>query len=200
MAALNNMHRVFISQVGSDAQSGNALVILEEPQSEKLIPIWIGSAEAAAISFALQEIRTERPLTHQLLFETIEKLDYAVEKVEITEIKNKAFFANLYLAKKPDEQSENFESLEYTIIDSRPSDAIAVALLSSAPIFVADSVLESAGLPKSDVRTIGPDDEKPKKRQATKRQSAEERAKDDASFKAFVDNVKASDFRLDDRT
>lgn len=200
MAALNNMHRVFISQVGCDAQSGNALVILEEPQSEKLIPIWIGSAEAAAISFALQEIRTERPLTHQLLFETIEKLDYAVEKVEITEIKNKAFFANLYLAKKPDEQSDEFESLEYTIIDSRPSDAIAVALLSSAPIFVADSVLESAGLPKSDVRSIGPDDEKPKKRQATKRQSAEERAKDDASFKAFVDNVKASDFRLDDRT
>ncbi len=195
------MHRVFISQVGCDAQSGNAIVILEEPQSEKLIPIWIGAAEAAAISFALQEIKTERPLTHQLLFDTIEKLDFAVEKVEITEIKNKAFFANLYLAKKPNEDTdEDVESLEYTIIDSRPSDAIAVALLSSAPIFVADSVLESAGLPKSDVRTLGTEEEKPKKKQArTKPQSAEEIAKDKASFKAFLENVKASDFRLDDR-
>lgn len=204
MAALPKMHRVFISQVGCDAQSGNALVILEEPQSDKLIPIWIGSPEAAAISFAMQDIKTDRPLTHQLLFDTINELNYAVEKVEITEIRNKAFFANLYLARKPSlGRKKETSEIEYKIIDSRPSDAIAVAVLSGAPIFVAESVLQNAGMPRKDVRTIGAQREQQQKllenKSATVQKSPEEIAQEDESFRNFVENIKASDFNLEDR-
>jgi bifunctional DNase/RNase len=177
------MLKVFVSQVGSDAKTGNAVVLLNEPDGERMLPIWIGSAEATAISWALQDIRTDRPLTHQLLFNTIKALDFSVEKVEITEIKNQAFLAKLYLSKN-DPSSED-EGRTQRVIDARPSDAIALALLDAAPIFVAPSVFAQAAISLKDERKLSDSAAKPPKR-----------LEEDELFKNFVKDLKASDFKM----
>ncbi len=182
------MQKVFVSQVGCDAKTGNAVVLLNAPACEKMLPIWIGAPEAAAIGWAMQEIRPERPLTHQLILNTIEALNYTVEKVEISEIKNKAFLAKLYLLEKNNGLKRVNESeLDIKIIDSRPSDAIALALLCSAPIYVSASVLEQAAVSSKELE------------ETEKKQSDQDLAvplEEDSEFGNFLKDLKASDFKL----
>ena len=177
------MQKVHISQVGCDAQTGKAVILLNEPEGTRVLPIWIGLAEAKAITLALQEIQTSRPLTHELLFNVITQTQHAIEKVEIYELKDNAFIARIILRKvteetKPQEQFEPVSaSSEHTTlaIDARPSDAIAVAIMASAPIYVAGEVLEQAAIPASSIQK----DEQ-----------------EDTEFKSFVQDLKASDFKL----
>ncbi len=113
-------------------QGGNFLVLLMDDEEKKVLPISIGPLEAQAIAIVLQGETPPRPLTHDLLKSVCENLGGDMEKVVITDIKESTFYAEVYL-------NQNGES---RIIDSRPSDAIALALRFEAPIYMATRLVE----------------------------------------------------------
>jgi len=110
------------------------VVILKEKESDRYLPIWIGPAEADAIAVRLQDVQVARPLTHDLLRTVIEQLGGSIDHIFINDLSNDTFFAKIVL-------QVDGRSVE---IDARPSDAIALALRTKAPIFVEDDVVESA--------------------------------------------------------
>ncbi|MDO8615133.1 MAG: bifunctional nuclease family protein [Dehalococcoidia bacterium] len=112
------------------------VVILKEKDSDRYLPIWIGPAEADAIAVRLQEVAVARPLTHDLLRSIIDTLGASVEYVLVNDLANDTFFARIML-------QIDGRSLE---IDSRPSDAIALAVRAQVPIFADEAVLEKAGV------------------------------------------------------
>ena len=112
------------------------VVILKEKESDRYLPIWIGPAEADAIAVRLQEVAVARPLTHDLLRSIIDSLGASVESVIVSDLSNDTFFARIML-------QVDGRSLE---IDSRPSDAIALAVRAQVPIFAEEAVLEKAGV------------------------------------------------------
>ncbi len=113
-------------------QGGNFLVLLMDDEEKKVLPISIGPLEAQAIAIVLQGETPPRPLTHDLLKAVCENLGGDMEKVIITDIKESTFYAEVYL-------QQNSETL---VIDSRPSDAIALALRFGAPIYMATRLIE----------------------------------------------------------
>jgi bifunctional DNase/RNase len=112
------------------------VVILKEKESDRYLPIWIGPAEADAIAVRLQEVAVARPLTHDLLRSVIDSLGAAVDYVIVNDLSNDTFFARIML-------QIDGRVME---IDSRPSDAIALAVRAQVPIFADESVLEKAGV------------------------------------------------------
>ena len=110
------------------------LIILKDLEGKCVLPIWIGLLEASAIATELENIRLPRPMTHDLLGDILDKLKVEVKKVEVAELKDNTFFANLYLT----------IPRKTIIIDARPSDAIAIALRTKAPIFVNEKVIEKS--------------------------------------------------------
>jgi len=112
------------------------VVILKEKDSDRYLPIWIGPAEADAISIKLQNVDIARPLTHDLLDSIISTLGASVNFIVVNDLHNDTFYAKIML-------SSNGKQLE---IDSRPSDAIALAVRVTVPIYVEESVLEKAGI------------------------------------------------------
>ena len=112
------------------------VVILREKDSDRYLPIWIGPAEADAIAVRLQEVSVARPLTHDLLRSVIDSLGASVEYVLVNELANDTFYARIML-------QVDGRSME---IDSRPSDAIALAVRAQVPIFADESVLDRAGV------------------------------------------------------
>jgi hypothetical protein len=112
------------------------VVILKEKSSDRYLPIWIGPAEADAIAVQLQEVPLARPLTHDLLRSVIDTLGGTVNHVLVNDLSNDTFYARIVL-------DVNGGALE---IDSRPSDAIALAVRAKVPIFADESVLDKAGV------------------------------------------------------
>ena len=112
------------------------VVILKEKESDRYLPIWIGPAEADAIAVRLQEVAVARPLTHDLLRTIIDSLGATVAYILVNDLANDTFFARIAL-------DVDGNSLE---IDSRPSDAIALAVRAQVPIYADESVLEKAGV------------------------------------------------------
>ena len=112
------------------------IVLLKEKEGERFLPIWIGAMEATAIAFALQGIVTARPMTHDLLKNLLEELAVNVEAIEITELKEGTFYAVIKLALN----GSRYE------VSSRPSDAIALAVRASVPIFAHEDVLTEASI------------------------------------------------------
>jgi bifunctional DNase/RNase len=112
------------------------VVILKEKDSDRYLPIWIGPAEADAIAIKLQDVSVPRPLTHDLLLSTINDLGAKIESIIVNDLNNDTFYARIRL----DMAGQNVE------IDSRPSDAIALAVRAKAPIYADDAVLEKAGI------------------------------------------------------
>ncbi|HEU4760402.1 MAG TPA: bifunctional nuclease family protein [Dehalococcoidia bacterium] len=112
------------------------VVILKEKEADRYLPIWIGPAEADAIAVRLQEVAVARPLTHDLLRSIIDALGASVAYVVVNDLTNDTFFARIML-------DIDGKSLE---IDSRPSDAIALAVRVQVPIFAEESVLDKAGV------------------------------------------------------
>jgi len=112
-------------------QRGSPVVLLAAEDEEKVLPIWIGHAEGIAIELHIKGEKFERPLTHDLLRTTLESLGASVARVAVTELRENTFYAKIYL------EREN----EVYVIDARPSDSIALALKTGAPIFVAHDVL-----------------------------------------------------------
>ena len=112
------------------------VVILKEKTAERYLPIWIGPAEADAIAVKLQGVNVPRPLTHDLLRSVIDSLGASVNSIIVSDLKNDTFFAKIIL-------NVDGGAVE---IDSRPSDALALAVRAEVPIFADESVLEKAGI------------------------------------------------------
>ena len=134
-----------------DPSSKTPIVLLHDATADAFLPIWIGVFEANAIALRIEGLEPPRPMTHDLLFTSLGLLGAQVEKVKISELKENTFYAVISL-RGPDGQHE---------IDSRPSDAIALALRAEAPIYAHRTVLESAQA--VDFNSNLTDDEKLKK-------------------------------------
>lgn len=150
------------------------VVILREKGTERYLPIWIGPAEADAITIKLQGVTPPRPLTHDLLESVISKLGARVKSVIVSDLQNDTFYARLILDVKG-------APLE---LDSRPSDAMAIAIRTDAPIYVEEMVLDRAGI------LIDNETGKPiPQRKDDKREVTEEELKSISAFRDFIDNL-----------
>jgi bifunctional DNase/RNase len=130
-----------------DPVSKMPIVVLEDPQTDRILPIWIGVFEANAIALTIENIPTPRPMTHDLLKSFLEKLEVAVEKIVVNDVRNNTFYALIHLRYRD----------QPVVIDSRPSDAIALALRVNSPIFVEDSVVQRAQSVKFDENLEDPE-------------------------------------------
>jgi uncharacterized protein len=167
------MIEVTIDSIRVSLMSQHRIVILKDVASDRYLPIWIGPCEADAITVELQEVEVSRPLTHDLLKSTISQLGSEVVHIIINELRNDVFYARIVL-------EFNGRRIE---IDSRPSDAIALAVRVHVPIFVEDSVMErAANTPEQEVEGDTPTVDTPDDRLSI--------------FKDFVDTLDLDD--LDD--
>ncbi len=122
-----------VSKIRIDERRGEQVVVLKERGGNRLLPIIIGISEVTAIKMKISGIQPSRPLTHDLLQNTISQLGATLERIVITKLEFNTFFAKLILQTKDGVKSE---------VDARPSDSIAVALRADAPIYVAEEVLD----------------------------------------------------------
>jgi bifunctional DNase/RNase len=120
-----------------DERTDTPVVVLQEINGKRVLPIWIGRSEARAIAMELAGQKFQRPLTHDLMKTVIEGLDGAIKKVDILDLKENTFFAKLFIEKGD----------EILGIDARPSDSIALALKTKAPVFVAEALLRDQAAP-----------------------------------------------------
>jgi uncharacterized protein len=130
------MHEMVVYGVSFDMVGKQPIVLLKTAEGNKFLPIWIGHPEAAAILMKLQGASTPRPMTHDLLTEILGQLNVRVVQIAVTELRENTFYALITL-------TINGSEVE---IDSRPSDAIALAVRAGAPIFAADSVIEESAI------------------------------------------------------
>jgi bifunctional DNase/RNase len=121
-----------ISGLAIDPLSSVPIVILKEVTGKNSVPIWIGLLEASAIATVLEEIEFSRPMTHDLLKNIMETMNIVIERIVVDDLKDNTYYATIYMVA----DGRNFE------IDSRPSDAIAIALRTSAKIYMEESVIE----------------------------------------------------------
>ena len=161
------MQEMVIYGVSFDMVGKQPIVLLKTAEGNKFLPIWIGHPEAAAILLKLQGANTPRPMTHDLLTDMLEKLEARVIRIAVTELRENTFYAVVTVAVDGSEIE----------IDSRPSDAIALAVRSDAPIYADDSVIEESAIEfeHEDVN--------------------EEEVVEE--FKKFLDEVKPEDFSAD---
>ncbi len=158
------------------------VVILKEKVAERYLPIWIGPSEADAIAVKLQGVTVPRPLTHDLLVSVIESLGASVNSIVVSDLKNDTFFAKIML---------NVDG-NVVEIDSRPSDALAIAVRSEVPIFADESVMDKAGI-YLDQETGKPTAETGETNIEGKKISEEEMKKLSA-FKDFINTLDLEDF------
>ena len=149
--------------IALDTRTGSPIVVLHDKDNRKALPIWIGSAEASAIIRKIENLSVARPMTHDLIINIIEKLNYKLDRIEINDVGKDTYYATLFLKNDKDEIVE---------IDSRPSDAIALAIRVDAPIFVTANVISNGSV-------------------STDSAKDEEEAQE---FKKFVQSIKPSDF------
>jgi uncharacterized protein len=178
------MIEVVIDSIRVSLMSQHRLVILKDANLDRYIPIWIGPFEAEAITIELQDNTPQRPLTHDLIKSIINELGGRVVHVIINDLRNDVFYARLVI-------EVDGRQVE---IDSRSSDAVAVAVRVKVPIFVADTVMEKAGVePDEDVEheiIIGSD--KPNDSSKSKE------SVDEAKLSAFADFVNSLDIDIGD--
>jgi len=117
-----------------DPVTNMPIVILKDLEGEKVLPIWVGIFEANAIALQVENVSTPRPMTHDLLRNVITDLDGRVDRVVVSELRDNTFYAVIHMTVRG----------EALAIDARPSDAIALALRTRAPILVSDEVIDSA--------------------------------------------------------
>lgn len=169
------MIEVVIDSVRVSLMSQHRVVVLKDVNNERYLPIWIGPCEAEAITVKLQDMPTPRPLTHDLLRAAIRELGGRVVHILISDLRQEVYYARIVI----DMAGEQVE------IDSRPSDAIALAVRVSAPIFVAEAVMDKAARePDEDIE-----------REVAGEEGTAERV-DDRRLSAFADFVDSLD--LDD--
>jgi hypothetical protein len=123
-----------VSGIALDPFTNTPIVILKDLTGEKILPIWIGFMEASSIAMELEKTPRVRPLTHDLMKNLLDRVKFSITKIEVTDLRNDTFYAEIHLKRENEEH----------IIDSRPSDAIAIAIRTGSPIFVNDQVLEKS--------------------------------------------------------
>ncbi len=143
------MIQVTVDSIRASLMSQRRVVILKDIDEERYLPIWIGPFEAEAITLELKQVELARPLTHDLLKSVITKMGGKVSHVLVDDLRDDTFYARIVL-------DNNGHRLE---VDSRPSDAIALAVRTNAPIFVADSVMEQAGITPEEGISYADEDE-----------------------------------------
>jgi len=164
------MVRVLLRAVRVDLQSNTPVLLLQETEGDgRTLPIFIGSPEATAIAYALQGVVMPRPLTHDLMKDMLEALGIEVEHVIITELRASTYYAELHLVRAG----------QRTVVSSRPSDAVALAVRTESPLFVSDELMESEGI----ILTLESEEE-------------EEDTPDElvGQFRQFLDQVRPEDF------
>lgn len=124
-----------VKNLAFDLSKSGAMVFLEEMKGKRILPIWIGIFEANAIALELRKISTARPMTHDLILNIIKGFEGEVIKIVVTELRDNTFYATIHINTKDGEVE----------IDSRPSDAIAVALRVGSSIYVVEEVIQQAG-------------------------------------------------------
>ncbi len=147
------MVEVTIDSIRVSLMSQHRVVILKDVDSERYLPIWIGPCEADAITVELQEVEVARPLTHDILTNVIQELGADVSHILVRDLRDDVFYAFIVL-------DQNGTRLE---VDTRPSDALAVAVRVSVPIFVEDDVMDQAGIvpePEMEAEDSDVDDER----------------------------------------
>lgn len=163
------MIEVVIESIRISLISQHRIVLLREVDSDRQLPIWIGPCEAEAITMELQDVKVARPMTQDLLKNVIGELGGTVSHVLVKELNESVFHARLFITVEG-----AAEPLE---IDCRPSDAIALAVRAKVPIFIAEEVMDAAGVePQEDVQETKPADE------------------DDDNLDAFTDFLNTLDF------
>jgi hypothetical protein len=156
-----------------DPMSNMPIIILRDEEDKRSLPIWVGIFEANAIALELEKIATPRPMTHDLIKNILEAIEARVAKVVVTDLRDNTFFAVLYL---------QIGEQEYTV-DSRPSDAIALALRVGAPIFVDEDVVRKA-------KTL----------EVTKEGAEPVKTDDPERLKEWLQNIKPEDFEKFNKT
>lgn len=158
------MIEMHIMGIAIDTRTGSPIVILNDHEGRRALPIWIGQAEASAIIRIMEEIETPRPMTHDLICNILKLTNNTIEKIEINDLNESTYYATLFLKNKNGDKNQ---------LDSRPSDAIAIALKNNSPIFVTPNVVMDG--------TISTDIERDEK--------------ETEEFKDFVRDIKPSDFK-----
>lgn len=133
------MIEVFVSRLGLDSSTQSYVVILQEKEGERLLPIWIGQPEAESIVMQMHSIKRVRPLTHDLCKSLIVGLGGELQRVHITRVEKNTYYAELHIARNGD----------VVQVDARPSDSIAIALRLSAPIFASETLLSDVQVEES---------------------------------------------------
>jgi bifunctional DNase/RNase len=176
---MSDMIEVVIDSIRVSLMSQQRIVILREQGAERYLPIWIGVYEAESITIALQEVEVSRPLTHDLIKNVFQQLNARILRVEVVALRDDTFFGNIVIETNGQELS----------IDSRPSDALAIAVRAHVPVLVARSVMDSAGIiPEEDLQEQPPEDS-----QAA--EAPEVEASDDrlSVFQDFLEGLDLSD-------
>ena len=150
-----------------DPLSNMPMIILRDEEEKRSLPIWVGLFEANAIALELEKIATPRPMTHDLIKNILESLDAKVAKVVVNDLKENTFFATIHLQVGDSEVT----------VDSRPSDAIALALRVAAPIFVEEEVVRKA-----------------KSVEVVKETEVGGKAEDQEKIREWLDSIKPGDF------
>ena len=159
MADLSNFTEMRVHRLVLDPNNNSPIVILQEEATGVMLPIWIGLFEAHAIAMKMEGVESPRPLTHDLLTNTIAVINGLVERIEVVDLVDNTYFARIYF------QTED----KHYSLDSRPSDAIALALRATSPIFVANHVLEKSKIdPPEAGAHDGPEDEEERWREILK--------------------------------
>jgi bifunctional DNase/RNase len=162
------MIEVVIHSLGMEQETNQPVIILRATADDRMLPIWIGGPEAQAILMNFQDVPPPRPMTHDLLHNTIRALGFLVERVEITDLQESTFFANIVL----------FDGTNTVELDARPSDSIALAVRAGCPILVDEGVMETAS------REWAPEDEL----------ETEEAEREVEQFREFLAGVDPEDF------
>ena len=149
--------------IALDTRTGSPIIVLNDLENRRALPIWIGSAEASSIIRKIENIPSSRPMTHDLFIDLIEQSGQTLKQVEINDVSEQTYFATIVI--------ENMNG-EEIYVDSRPSDAIAIAIRGKAPIYISPEVMAKG--------SISINSEKDKQ--------------EEAEFKEFIKEVKPSDF------
>ena len=175
------MRRVDITGIALEANTGAPLVVLREhDEPHRLLPIFIGGPEATAIAIAAAGERTPRPMVHDVMAALVKSLDGQVDRVEVTDIEDGTFFATINVTGPTGDRR----------VGSRPSDALALAVRTGAPVFVADDVLDVAGsLPPAEGEAADQDTA-----ELSPELSADEIDAEVDSFRSLLDDLDPSDF------
>jgi bifunctional DNase/RNase len=143
---MTDMVEVIIDSIRVSLMSQQRIVILREVDDERYLPIWIGTPEADSITIALQEVEVARPLTHDLVKNIFNSFDARILRVEVVALQEDTFYGNIVA--EVDGRTVN--------IDSRPSDALALAVRAHVPIMVSKTVMDMAGIiPEEDMQEEG---------------------------------------------